>query len=467
MAKNRIMNKNLSIILILLLSIITGACKDDKNVHVGVADEYLNLVFDARQDRRTIKIDSDGEWRLTSSDPSWCTASHEIGENEQYVNVYVTRNTGADDREATLTLTGDGGNKVVITVSQKKIPLSDESGWESAFVACRNMTVGCNLYNTLDAVGDWFDPEDVTAWETCWGQPVTTQGWFDAVAAAGFKVVRIPVTWHPHMDANWTIKEPWINRVEEVVNYALNAGLYCILNVHHDTGDGGWLCADNNNLDPIAQKFESLWVQIANRFNKYGEKLLFEGYNEMLDAQNSWVEPVAGGYEAVNKLAQKFVDTVRSTGGNNAHRNLIVNTYGAGGSKTRLDNFSIPVDVIGGHLLLEVHNYSPSKFSNLNGEIDDNNLPVWTPEFESQLGEELDLLVNFSNGNNIPVVIGECGAYDKIADEEKAKYGEFITSYPKSKADICVIYWGGMIDRSSYEKLSPLFVDAFVRGAQK
>lgn len=90
MAKNRIMNKNLSIILILLLSIITGACKDDKNVHVGVADEYLNLVFDARQDRRTIKIDSDGEWRLTSSDPSWCTASHEIGENEQYVNVYVT-----------------------------------------------------------------------------------------------------------------------------------------------------------------------------------------------------------------------------------------------------------------------------------------------------------------------------------------------------------------------------------------
>lgn len=327
------------------------------------------------------------------------------------------------------------------------------------------MAVGINLFNTLDAVGDWFDPEDVSAWETCWGQPVTTQGWFDAVAAAGFKAVRVPVTWHVHMDENWVIKEPWLNRVEEVVNYALNSGLYCILNVHHDTGQDGWLCADMENIDAISEKFGSLWTQIATRFNKYGEKLLFEGYNEMLDAANSWVEPVAGGYEAVNTLAQKFVDTVRATGGNNAHRNLVVNTYGGGNSQTRFDNLRIPSDNINGHLLVEVHNYSPSKFSNLNGEIDDDNLPTWTPEFESILGKELDIMNEFSNKYNIPVIIGECAAYDKIADEEKGKYGEFLTTYSKGKANISYFYWGALIDRSTYEIISPLLVKGFLKGA--
>ena len=352
-----------------------------------------------------------------------------------------------------------------ITVTQKQPSAADESGWESAYVANRNMAVGINLYNTLDAVGDWFDPDDIVACETCWGQPLATQEWFDAVAAAGFKGVRVPVTWWLHMDENWVVKEPWINRVEEVVNYALNAGLYCILNVHHDTGQDGWLCADLANIDPISKKFESLWTQIANRFNKYGEKLLFEGYNEMLDGANSWVEPVAGGYEAVNILAQKFVDTVRATGGNNAHRNLIVNTYGGGGSQTRFDNFVIPNDKIGGHLLVQVHNYSPSAFSNLNGEIDDDKLPVWTPEFENILAKELDVMIEFSNKYSIPVVIGECAAYEKIADEEKAKYGEFITTYSKGKADVSVFYWGNMIDRTTYKTMYPLLVKGFLKGA--
>lgn len=469
--------------LICLLSLIMGACKDDKNVFVEVPSEFLNLDFDARQDRRTIKIDSDGEWRLISSDPSWCTTSHEIGENEQYVNVYVTRNFGSEDRTATLTLTASGSEKVVINVKQKMIPLADESGWESAFVASRNMKVGCNLYNTLDAAGTWFDPDDIVTCETCWGQPLTDQEWFDALYRNGFRCVRVPVTWWLHMDENWNVKEPWMARVEEVVNYALNAGLYCILNVHHDTGandgsdpknQGGWLSADLDNMDDISAKFESLWTQIANRFNKYGEKLLFEGYNEMLDAKDSWVEPIAGGYEGINILAQKFVDTVRSTGGNNAHRNLIVNTYGAGGSKTRLDNFEIPVDNVGGHLLLEVHNYTPAVFSNLEDKTPEEfveefgELPKWTPEYEAVLGGELDLLIDYSNKNNIPIIIGECGAHESIADEEKAKYGKFITSYPKGKADIIAVYWAGgqMIDRVTKEKNSPLFVDAFIEGAQ-
>ena len=76
------------------------------------------------------------------------------------------------------------------------------------------------------------------------------------------------------MDENRNIKEPWMARVEEVVNYGLNAGLYVILNVHHDTGAGekNWLRADMNNIADISDKLGHLWTQIANRFNKYDHK---------------------------------------------------------------------------------------------------------------------------------------------------------------------------------------------------
>lgn len=61
----------------------------------------------------------------------------------------------------------------------------------------------------------------------------------------------------------------------------------------------------------------------------------------MLDPYSSWCfasfaapgnynESVANSaYKAINDYAQSFVDVVRSTGGNNAERNLVLNTYGS------------------------------------------------------------------------------------------------------------------------------------------
>ena len=479
-------SKLMFLVSLLLPSVGIVSCSDDHDkfvpegpVELSVTRDGANvdaLDFGTYGGSVLVTLKTNAYWDITVPEGAdWLVLSNRSGDPTQgmpektdeprYIKL-TAQPLGKDEATRTCQVTFRAADVVkTITVTQKQPSAADESGWESAYVANRNMAVGINLYNTLDAVGDWFDPDDIVACETCWGQPLATQEWFDAVAAAGFKGVRVPVTWWLHMDENWVVKEPWINRVEEVVNYALNAGLYCILNVHHDTGQDGWLCADLANIDPISKKFESLWTQIANRFNKYGEKLLFEGYNEMLDGANSWVEPVAGGYEAVNILAQKFVDTVRATGGNNAHRNLIVNTYGGGGSQTRFDNFVIPNDKIGGHLLVQVHNYSPSAFSNLNGEIDDDKLPVWTPEFENILAKELDVMIEFSNKYSIPVVIGECAAYEKIADEEKAKYGEFITTYSKGKADVSVFYWGNMIDRTTYKTMYPLLVKGFLKGA--
>lgn len=473
----------LSLVLVMGMTAMQ-ACSDDEKefrpdgpVTLTVTDSEGNapeaIDFGYFGGHQVLTLKSNAPWSIVKADGAdWLTVSNRDGdpttdEEPRYIKLSAEPIGESPLRSCKVTFSALGVEKT-ITVTQRPAELVDPSGFETAFAANRNMGAGVNLWNTLDATGDWFDPDDIVACETCWGQPLAKQEWFDAVAASGFKAVRVPVTWKIHLDADDNVKEPWMARVEEVVNYGLNAGLYVILNVHHDTGDGGWVQADLANIEPICARFSKLWTQIANRFNKYGDKLLFEGYNEVLDGQNSWVEPVEGGYEAINILAQTFVTTVRATGGNNAHRNLIVNTYGGGGSATRLDNLRLPEDSAGlGHLLVEVHNYTPSNFSNLDGsltDLPDEKMPLWTAEFEQILGKELDLLIKFSNERGVPVVIGECGAYDRILEEERAKYGKFISTYAKGRANISVFFWGQLIDRTTCEELYPLFIDGLLEG---
>ena len=121
---------------------------------------------------------------------------------------------------------------------------SDDGVWETAAEAVANMGVGWNLGNTLDAwdsgkgrEGDWL------FWETYWGQARTTPELMRMMKEAGFGAIRIPVTWGIHMDADNKVYDSWMNRVREIVDYVLDAGMYCIVNIHHDTGadDDVWL----------------------------------------------------------------------------------------------------------------------------------------------------------------------------------------------------------------------------------
>ena len=105
--------------------------------------------------------------------------------------------------------------------------------FEKAPQAVSNMKTGWNLGNTLDAVNGTSQGLNS---ETCWGQPKTKAELFPMFKDAGFGAIRVPVTWFNHMDSNGKVDEAWMKRVHEVVDYVINAGLYCILNVHHDTG---------------------------------------------------------------------------------------------------------------------------------------------------------------------------------------------------------------------------------------
>lgn len=255
------------------------------------------------------------------------------------------------------------------------------SAFESANDAVKHMKVGWNLGNTLDA-HNGQRVTDPKVSEIMWGQPVTTPELMQMMKEVGFGAIRVPVTWYPHMDGNNKVDAAWMKRVHEIVDYVISTGMYCILNVHHDTGADSdntksWLKADQTVYNQQKARYEYLWQQIAEEFKDYGERLLFESFNEMLDTYNSWcfasfaapgqynASVATSAYNAINSYAQSFVNTVRATGGNNAKRNLIVNTYGAcNGAGTwnshlqdPLKQMKLPTDITEGHIIFQVHAY--------------------------------------------------------------------------------------------------------------
>jgi len=171
-----------------------------------------------------------------------------------------------------------------------------------------DMGVGWNLGNTLDSNGEWLRrgsgaPKN---YETAWGNPLTSQELIQTVADAGFKTIRLPVTWDHQIGPapEYQVKRAWMDRVQAVVDYCMEAGVYCILNVHHDTGTDGWLHASQQDLEEDSAKFTALWTQIAQRFQNYGEKLIFEGFNEMLDEKNNWGYPGKQAIGVVNFIGE-------------------------------------------------------------------------------------------------------------------------------------------------------------------
>ena len=142
------------------------------------------------------------------------------------------------------------------------------------------MSPGINLGNTLEAIPN----------ETAWGNPVPTQTLMNAYKSAGFKSVRIPVAWSQYADANQNISATWMAHVRQVVDYARNAGLYAVINIHWD---GGWM--DHPTLDQqaaINARITTFWTQIATAFKDYDDHLLFAGTNEVGMA-NTWGTPQA------------------------------------------------------------------------------------------------------------------------------------------------------------------------------
>ncbi len=303
---------------------------------------------------------------------------------------------------------------------------------ETAFEAAANFGPGFNLGNTLDSnsfniteaaqgrvgwIVQWGAKDRSgnrlpRAWETAWGQPETTQAIADYVIGLGFNTVRIPVTWAEHLDAEDRIDPLWMARVHEVVDYFYSRGVYCIINLHHDGGENGWIEATETSCITYGSRFASVWTQIAEEFAGYDERLLFESMNEVLDGRNNWNAPDILAAKWINAWNQLFVDTVRATGGNNARRNLILMTYAGGGAEGNFNRFTLPEDSAENHLLITVHNYDPQAFTWTTATWT-KMTARWTDAYAAALRTEFRSYHRWSEHFGAPVVVGEYNADPK------------------------------------------------------
>lgn len=300
-----------------------------------------------------------------------------------------------------------------------------------------DMGLGWNLGNSLDAYSGTVIGSNIgsTSSETAWGNPATTQTMIDMVKSAGVETVRIPVTWYEHMDPNtFEIDDMWMNRVKDVVDYVIEDDMYCIINVHHDTGENGWLKANSTDLDQKKAMFTAIWEQVADEFKDYGDKLIFEGYNEILDeSANQWWNPSEEACPIANDLNQIFVDTVRKSGGNNDKRNLICNTYCAGANNEITSQFVLPQDTVSDRLIVEAHVYQPFEFTS-------ENYPEETTWTSPRLDQVLDNLYETFSSKGIPVIVGEFGCANKNNMDQITSWSEYLVRSCTDKGIRC-IWW--------------------------
>ena len=341
---------------------------------------------------------------------------------------------------------------------------------ESAAQAVKNMGIGTNFGNCTDVVAMWMNmnSNSVTDFEKAWGQVPTTKPMVDFLKKNGFNSVRIPVTWFQHMKEDGTVDEAWMNRIQEIVDYVIDNGMYCILNVHHDTGADDedvkhWIKADEANYKENKEKFEYLWTQIATRFKNYDHHLVFEGYNEMLDVDNTWNAPKsASSYKGLNGYAQSFVNAVRATGGNNETRNLIVNTYAAASGDEVLNNLSIPTDKVDGHIAIEVHTYGPWDWF-AKGK--------WDASCSKEIADMFTRLNRKFISKGIPCIIGEYGTHgsksvskNSSASEIQAAADQAADIVKQAKAyGVATFYWMSIFsekDRTVPQWTLPTVVEA-------
>lgn len=350
-----------------------------------------------------------------------------------------------------------------------------------AKTAVSSMKLGWNLGNSLD-VADASKSD--TAVEAAWGNPVVTADLFKAVSAAGFGAVRIPVTWIGRFGAapNYTISQTFIDRVEQVVKYALDAKLYVIINIHHDGGNnitGRWLnLVDSSgqvtaaNSSAVSTQFKALWTQIAARFKGYGDHLIFEAMNEVMVDYGT---PKPEYYTQINDLNQAFVDTVRATGGNNALRCLVVPGYNTNIDYT-VAGFTAPKDTSAGKLILSDHFYDPYSFA---GSAETHTWGTGSPGVdnwgqEDWVKSQMAKLKSSYVDKGLPMILGEYGAVNQTGYETYRRYYTEYVTKAAHDAGITPFVWDnggknsgsdafGLVDRSNNTILYPTLMQALTR----
>jgi endoglucanase len=333
--------------------------------------------------------------------------------------------------------------------------------------------IGWNLGNSLDAHNNG-NPN-----ETAWSNPRVNQAIINAVREQGFDAVRIPVTWGSKIGRapDYTIDAAWLNRVAEVVGYVNSTGMKAIVNIHHDGADShNWLSVRRSALTEegkaeVNAKFIAVWRQIAEKFRDAGSFLIFEGFNELHDGgwgYTGFNVPTEGRTRSysvtnadlnnqrarVNELNQLFVNTVRSVGGENANRFLLINGLVTRPSETFARHFVLPNDTIPDRLIVSVHYYDPYDFTGSASQTTWGDKALrgnWANE--NHVRNTFNQIKTRFINNGIPVFIGEYGAVRQSSAAGKAHrlyYLEYVTKYA-ADCGLVPFFWDNGSSRAGSE----------------
>lgn len=391
----------------------------------------------------------------------------------------VAQNATGEIRTATIVFTLDNlTESVTVTQEALSVPEADKTGMElDAPELMKNIKIGWNLGNSLE----------VTGGETAWGNPATTLAMIDKIREMGFNAVRIPCAWDQYLsdETTYEIKSSWLSRVKEVVDYCMQNGLYAILNIHWD---GGWLENDipNGYSEEVNNKQKVLWTQIATYFRDYDEHLLFAGCNEPNVEDEDDMATLL-------KYEQTFVDAVRTTGGKNVYRNLIVQGPSTDIDKTMQYMTSLPVDMTPDRLSVEVHYYSSWQFCGMENDESwgkafyfwgEENKKYATGTYEGRwdnicgedyIKSQFQKLKEKFTDQGVPVIIGEFAAVRRTLSDQQAQEGHDLS---RAAFDKCVVreanarglvpfYWDrgdGVFDRKNLQVYDELEYNGLMEG---
>ena len=406
------------------------ACSSDKEEEKAVVKTLTvdsnKIDFVSKGSEANVKINTNvTAWTINNPNSSWIQLSQAGGSSGTItVKITASENTSTETRTGTITISSGETSSVQISVTQAGAAVvtnlypsyntnpiaADQSGMSSTAVQlAAKIKLGWNIGNTLEATGG----------ETAWGNPKVTKALIDAVKANGFNAIRIPCSWNQNLANASTaqIKTEWLDRVKEVIQYCVDNDMYVLVNIHWD---GGWL---ENNITEAKKvennaKQKAFWEQIATHLRGFDEHLLFASANEPA------VEDAAQ-MAILTSYHQTFINAVRSTGGKNAYRTLVVQGPTTDIEKTNKLMTTLPTDTAASRMMVEVHYYTPYQFCLMDKDADWGKMfYYWGTGFHSTTdternanwGEEADLDKFFKSmktqfvDKGIPVLLGEFAA---------------------------------------------------------
>lgn len=329
---------------------------------------------------------------------------------------------------------------VMVTASPAQAESADKKTAMQTYV--ESIGPGWNLGNTFEASGD----------ETSWGNPSTTREFINQIAAEGYKSIRIPITWRHRMgDApDYLIQQEFLARIQELVDWSLEAKLHVIINLHHDSN---WVMNMETEHDEVLARFNAAWTQIAGHFKDYPDSLMFESLNEPRFSDD-WSKDSPVYFEMLDELNTSFHTIVRKSGGHNNKRPLVLSTLTAAPTAARLDELAKTISKLNDdRLIATFHYYGYYAFSvNLGGSTTFDNTA------KEDIVQAFDRAYDTFTAKGIPVIVGEFGllGFDKslntVQHGEILKFMEYLTYYSKEKKMPMMLWDNGQhFDRRTFK----------------